>query len=403
MIAATVTCVAAATEAAAQDPSIVLNEQIQLDGVFSDVVLNVVDAQEQVTAANTAQGNVLTGGVVGASMTARSTQDMRGVTRAETELTLGGDTGGAVSSVTQAQANYLSGSVRNGALEIDAAQHIDSAGVHANTLITGDQARLLNGGYVSSAATGNTVALGGPNAVVTGTIDQTADADVRAATFLGSQYAPARTEMAAQAIGNAVAVTGEGSSFQQLSVTQRGTADLVEGAASANAGNGWNLAARAHATSNQAVFANSGGAMVIRADQENRMAVCGASVVTAYDFGAAESYARGVGNSVEAGSNDIYVKIDNTQLNSGGVEVSASMSGTNGYDAYVGAEAVGNSVTGYACSTCPGHLEATNSQANSAAVRASATATIHGSSRAVVAGSHAVGNAATFYVARPGD
>lgn len=402
MIAATVTCAAAATEAAAQDPSIVLNEQIQLDGVLSDMVLNVVDAQEQVTVANTAQGNVLSGGVVGAAMSVRSDQVMRGQARAETELTFGGDTVGVVHSVTQAQANSVSGAVHDGALDIQAAQAIDSSGVHANTVITGESARLLAGGHVASAATGNSVALGGANAVVTGAVDQTADADVRASTFLGSQYVPAPAEMSAQAVANTVAVTGTGSSFQQMAVTQAATADHVEAAASANAGNGWNLAARAHAVSNQAVFANSGGALVVRTDQDNRMAVRGATVVTAYDFGAATSQARGVANAVEAGSNDVYVKIDNTQVNSGGVDVSAVVSGTNGYDAYVGAEAVGNSVTGYACSTCNGYLEVRNSQTNSGPVTATATATVQGSSRAIVAGAQAVGNAATFYVSRPG-
>jgi hypothetical protein len=102
-----------------------------------------------------------------------------------------------------------------------------------------------------------------------------------------------------------------------------------------------------------------------------------------------------------AGNNDRYLKIDNSQLNTGGVEVQAVMAGTNGYDAYVSADAVGNAVTGYACSECSGTLTATNVQTNSGNVSATASTTVRGANRAVITGVNAVGNAATFYVSRP--
>ena len=102
-----------------------------------------------------------------------------------------------------------------------------------------------------------------------------------------------------------------------------------------------------------------------------------------------------------AGNTDIYLALDNTQLNTGGVEATATYTGVSGYDAYVGAEAVGNSVTGSACSQCGGEVNITNNQTNNAAVTATTNATI-GSGRAAVIGTTAVGNSATFYVSRPG-
>ena len=87
--------------------------------------------------------------------------------------------------------------------------------------------------------------------------------------------------------------------------------------------------------------------------------------------------------------------------NSGGVDVTATFSGTNGYDVYVGADAVGNSVTGYACSDCEGYLEARNTQTNNGDISAAANTTVAGSTRAVITGANAVGNAATFHVSRP--
>ncbi|WP_333592473.1 holdfast anchor protein HfaD, partial [Brevundimonas sp.] len=165
----------------------------------------------------------------------------------------------------------------------------------------------------------------------------------------------------------------------------------------------WDLAGRANAAANQAVFANQGGALITATDQANAGRVRAATVVTAYDFGSATAQARGVGNEVSAGNNDIYLEIDNLQLNNGQIDASAAFSGGTGYDAYVGADAVGNSVTGYACSQCEGYIDARNTQTNTANITATTTVTTQGSSRAVIAGANAVGNAATFYVSRPAD
>ena len=115
------------------------------------------------------------------------------------------------------------------------------------------------------------------------------------------------------------------------------------------------------------------------------------------------AYARGAANEVSVGNNDHYLEIDNTQFNSGGVEVSATFAGTNGYDAYVAAEAVGNSVTGYACSECDGD-DGRHQRPDQLRQRLAprATTTVAGAAAPVITGANAVGNSATFYVSRPG-
>jgi hypothetical protein len=107
-------------------------------------------------------------------------------------------------------------------------------------------------------------------------------------------------------------------------------------------------------------------------------------------------------NEVVIGNNDRYLQIDNAQVNSGGVEVTAGFAGTHGYDVRVNAEAVGNAVTGYACSVCEGVMDVTNAQTNAGPVSSRATTDIRGSGRSVVTGATATGNSATFYVSRPG-
>lgn len=326
---------------------------------------------------------------------------MQGDSVATTDLTLGGDTAGPVTATTQAGGNYLAVSAYDADLTVDATQANEAGLVSATTQLGDDDARLLGGGYVAASAISNTVAVYGEGSAVGGAIDQGNAATVRAYGRVESQYVPAELAVDAEAMANAVAVNSGQTSGQSVILQQRSTGAFIEAEASANAGNAWDLAGRARASGNRAVMYNQGGSVVAEADQDNAAHVRAAATTTAYDFGRAEAQARGAGNELSVGNNDVLVEIDSTQINTGGVDVTATFSGTNGYDGYVGAEAVGNSVTGYACSECEGRLDATSSQVNHGDVSATAQTTVAGSGRAVISGANAVGNAASFHVTRP--
>ncbi|WP_426040592.1 holdfast anchor protein HfaD [Brevundimonas sp. TWP2-3-4b1] len=401
-IAATAMCVVAATEAFAQDRSIVLNQQLQLGDVIAGQTLNVEGATGEVAVNNAAQGNSLSGSVENDSLALTSTQTMRGNTRATTTLTLTGDTEGPVNATTQARGNYLAAGAYGGDLTIESSQSVEPSEVTASSTITGSSARLIGGASVGVTAVANTTAIGASGSHVQGTVIQNSAAGVRAENFAGTQYIPETGEFISQSIGNSVLVNSGLASSQDLTLRQRQAGDQVTASTSANSGNAWDLAGRARATGNQAVLYNQGGSAVVTTDQSNLSQIQTASRVTSYDFGAATSNAYGTGNEVSIGNNDRYLEIDNSQVNSGGVEVSASFDGANGYDARVAAEAVGNSVTGYACSQCDGYMDVTNAQTNSGTVSATATTTIRGSGRSVTTGANAIGNTATFYVSRPG-
>ena len=410
MIAATTTFAVAATEASTQSGG-QSNGPVVIDQLtgFGDIVagqsLNVTDTGS-VQASTSAIANRIDGAVQQEAGQATTAQASQPNVVAETELTLNGDTTGYVVVQTQAHANYLAASASDGALAIDASQSAiqsaTGAGVRAATTIDDDDARLLAGANVSTGAYANTIALGGETASVTGSVDQTSQTQVTASTYNAVQYIPAEAAFSAQALGNAVQSNTTANSHQELDVRQSNAPSTIQAEVSTNAGNAWNLAGRANAAANQANLYNSGGSMVVSTDQSNAGRVRSTAVVTAYDYGAATATAHAAGNEVVAGNNDIYLELDNTQLNSGGVEASAAFAGNTGYDAYVGADAVGNSVTGYTCSTCAGVLNATSSQVNNGDVSAVANTTVNGSGRAVVTGANAVGNSATFYVARPG-
>jgi len=400
-------CAAAATEAAARNPpqdgTIVLNQQLQLGDVFAGQTLNVVDSGDQVTVQGSALGNSASGAVYNGSIIIQSDQTMQGDAVATTDITLSGDTDGVVNATTQAGGNYLAASAYGANLTLDATQTTDNGLISATTEVGDSNARLHAGGAVGASAISNTVAVYGQTSLVSGTINQSSSALVRSFGRIESQYIPAEASVTSQAIVNAVAVNSDNSSGQDLSIAQRSFGSFIESEASANAGNAWDLAARARATANQALLYNEGGAVVTVSDQRNSSFVRASALTTAYDYGRAEAYARGAANELTVGNNDIYVEIDNTQFNTGGVDVVATFSGTNGYDVSVGADAVGNSVTGYACSQCDGYLEAANTQTNTGNVSAVANTTVTGSNRSVITGANAVGNAASFYVSRPGN
>ena len=406
MIAATAMCAAAATEVAAQDRGLVLNEQIQLGDVVAGQTLNVVDVSDQVTVSTGAQGNSLIGGTEGRDLDVRSSQIARGDVSTSTTLTLGGATNGLVTSATEARGNYLAGTASHAQLGLDVNQTV-SGDVTARTNLTGTDAQLVGGGQIAAAAFGNTAALAGnglgnSRASLAGSIDQSATGDVRATNTASPRFVRDPAEFSSQAIANAVQATTGPSANQELAVRQRSSGALVEADTGVYAGNGWNLAARAHAGGNQAAFYNQGGSLVPTTDQGNSAFIRSEAELSSYDFGKATAAATAVANEVNVGNNDIYVDIDNTQVNSGGVEATASFAGQTGYDVYVGANAAGNSITGYACAECGGDLTARNVQTNSGDVSALANTTINGSGRNVIAGANAVGNAATFYTTRTG-
>jgi hypothetical protein len=402
MLLAIATCAAAATEAASQDRSLVLNNQLQLGDVIAGQTLHVEGADDQITVSNSATGNSVAGAVVGGAIEFRNVQHLNANVRATTTPAPGGgEIGGVVNATTQANGNYASAAGYGADVAVDSDQRVGPYEIEAATSITGGTVRLLSGAYVNASAAANIMALGGENTHVSGAVHQLNEASVRASNLAETQYIPAEAVFSSTAIGNTAASNGTGASSAYLYVGQRSTGGVVVADTSANAGNAWDLSGTAAATANQAVIANDGGSVVARTQQENFSEVRSTAIVTSYDYGVARAAARGAGNAVSVGNDDLYLELDNSQISTGGVDVHASFAGTNGYDAYVSAEAVGNSVTGYACAQCQATMTVNNSQINEGAVSATANATINGGGRAVIIGTNAVGNAANFYVSRP--
>ena len=407
MMAATATFAALATEASAQatpvcDPQ--AGEACSSTQDQSGDVTGLVDIDlsvDQVTVSTSAQGNALAGGVTAASAGLVSRQTMTGATGARSNVIVNGEADGQLSVETTARGNYLGVTTNGATFAVDATQSATGERVQAGTYVQAPGGRVLQGGFATSAAVANTVAMGGPSSSLTGVIDQTAQTTVFAETVADVQYIPAPATFSSQAVANAVQTNTTGASHQDLAIRQSNGASTTEARTDVYVDNAWDLTVGANAGANQAITANAGGSMLIATDQTNAGRVRADARVQTNLQGQTVLAARSVANETVAGNNDIYLKLDNTQLNSGGVEANATYVGVNGYDAYVGADAVGNAVTGYACSQCGGDVNITNNQTNSGNVTATTSATV-ASGRTAVVGANAVGNTASFYISRPG-
>lgn len=407
MMAATATFAALATEASAQqspacDPQAgetCTSTQTQTGDVTGlvDIDLSV----DQVTVSTNAQGNALAGGVTAASAGLISRQSMTGATVARSNVIVNGEADGQLSVDTTARGNYLGVTTNGASFAADAGQSATGDRVEAGTYVQAPNGRVLQGGFAASTAVANTVALGGPSSSLTGVIDQRAQTTVFAETVADVQYIPAPATFSSQAVANAVQTNTTGASHQDLAIRQSNAASTIEARTDVYVDNGWDLTVGANAGANQAITANAGGSMLIQTDQANAGRVRADARVQTNLQGQTVLAARSVANETVAGNNDIYLSLDNTQLNTGGVEANATYVGVNGYDAYVGSDAVGNAVTGYACSQCGGDVNVNNNQTNSGNVTATTSATVS-SGRTAVVGANAVGNSASFYISRPG-
>ncbi len=152
-------------------------------------------------------------------------------------------------------------------------------------------------------------------------------------------------------------------------------------------------------------MSNDGGPLDVTATQDNQGYVRGQAQSTAYSFGTSSATANGVGNSAIYGETGGQITLNSTQTNGGaGIEAISSSGGSVGYDLSSTSTAMGNAITGYACSACGGVMNITNSQTNSADIGATAGipyAGVAGTTRSATSIATAVGNTATFYVSKP--
>ena len=379
------------------------NVQTQAGTITATETLNVVTASDSTMATTTATGNAVSGAVVTGAFAAKSTQTLTGAVNAATTVNVATNAGTQASLSTAATGNTgdLGSYSGGGALTGTVNQSISAAGSTTGTSTI--NATNAQAGAVSAnvQAIGNSqgVTVGDTSATVT--INQTNAGQTNATGGISLSYTPGAATLTATTVSNNVTATGTGNSSQALTVNQTASGQSVS-EQDVYLGNGQTITGAATSTGNNISISNTTGGLSVTENQSNSGYVQAQAQVSGYEFGSGEADAYAVGNSALAGNYGSTLNLSNTQATSGnGVSSLASYSGNNGYDAYANATAMGNAVTGYACSNCSGAMSVSNSQTNSVGVGATTQIDIAAGNRSVTGTATAVGNSATFYVSKP--
>lgn len=380
------------------------NVQVENGVITSTNTLNVVQNDGLSQAKSYATGNEMQGGNQDVDATVTSTQTVRGSIRASADI-LGQGTdadgrqslGTPVYASSQATGNYTGFTTENARAQSTSTQTSTAPEIEAKTHVIS----LNNSIYVSGEAQASAEANHTAYEVRNGRLDaaswQSSDSDVKVNTSGEVHYSPSPNLYAAKAGQNYYGSYSEdrGSQEHEVHQTQSGQ---TNSRAELYGGNMWNVATESTTVANNVNLQNQGGSLVVTNDQHQVGAVLSQAVTHAYEYGEAHATATGIGNQVAAGNNDIYVRLDNTQISDGGVDVLAEFEGNTGYDAYISAEAYGNQALAYACADCRADMGVNSNQINNSDVNAVAKATVNGQGRSIVSSARAVGNSATYYV-----
>ena len=384
----------------------VLNGQVQLGNVTSSQTLDVTTVTDQTAAVTTATGNAVTMAADTGSLDVQSTQSMQGSATATTTLNVDpGGYSGETALTTAATGNTSEATnLGGGALTGNLTQSTGPGDITASSTVNAPEGEIPDL-QVNAQAIANTqgVAVAGAPANVAVTQSSTASTTSNSDVTVG--FTDGTAELGASAVSNNLTATGLDGASQTLNVNQSMTGGMTQAAQFVAVGQAQTADNAATASANNVSVSNDGGPLDVTATQNNSGYVRGQAESTAYSFGTATATANGVGNSAIYGETGGQITLNSSQFNSGaGVEAVSSSGGATGYDLSSTSTAMGNAVTGYACSACGGVMNITSSQSNSADIGASASipyAGNAGSARSAISTSTAVGNSATFYVSRP--
>jgi hypothetical protein len=389
---------------AATSQSVVTNDQVQLGDVFAEQTLNVVAPSDQIVAVTNALGNGVTGTVDGNALDLRSNQSLQANVRGSTTLNATDYTGAQAALATTATGNAGTANVVNGG-SLTARFNQDVSGdqlVRAGTGILSPNASATNiSGSAQSVV--NSVGFGADNGSnLHGTVNQTSTSSAEASTGVQLKYVSGSANFAGTTINNNVTAAGANGSSMDLNIKQSATGNHTQGTAFSSGGTMQSVNTAGTAIANNVSINNTGPGLNVVTDQNNTSYVRAQTDNNAYSFGSVTAAAYGVGNSVLAGEVGGQLHLDNNQVEAGGVLAQATAGGNTGYDISAQSTAIGNAVTGYACSECGGVINVGNRQTNSSNITSSSTINVGGSNRTATGISTAVGNTATFYSSKPG-
>jgi hypothetical protein len=401
-LVATLQSPAVATSQTFQQSS-VNNQQTQNANVTANQTLNVVTA-DPTTATTSAGANGYSAQVQSGSLDVQSVQNANGAVGANATVNVSNSSGSTVITTSATGNTGENDSLGYADLTGNLTQNTAAVSIDAESQLNAGSATAANISH-SVQALGNSQEIAAIGGSATMTVNQSNQASVQANGGAVIGYTgDADSTFSSVTSGNNITFTGTNGATSELTLNQSNTGSLVQAAQFVNAGNGQTIAGSSNAIANNISITNQNNPLGVTSTQNNITYIRAQTDETAFEFGTASASANGVGNSLVAGNFGGDLTLNNTQTNSGGgVEVLSSFGGGGGvaYDASSSAVAMGNAVTGYACSTCANRVGVTNRQTNNTEVSATSTVTMSGANRGVTGVSTAMGNTATFYISQP--
>jgi hypothetical protein len=397
LLAGTFVATALCAGAANAQSSGVENVQVQFGDVFAGQKLNVIDPSEGVRTQAQATGNAVAANVEAGDLSYGSSQLLNAAVTGQARTRIHG---WSPETVTTAMAVGNSGhvAVRDGDLSAGARQVIGwvapvsaEARVRSEPSSSGDTS-------VSAVAQGNNH--GFDAAYYAGIAAEQANHSTVAADAK-AKLAHTMFEANINAMAAANTATTQGGNANVEIGQVRGGNGPTRATTRGRIENGSVVNAMSSAIANEITAVHNAPYLAAVTGQENESDVIADTRLHVGEFGGATATADGIGNTVYAGSYGEEVTLNTRQTNAGDIDVRASFTGGSGYDAGVKATAMGNTVTGFACSECETTLDATNRQVNHGGVSAVANTRIHGAARGVTGSAMAVGNSAVYHVTRP--
>lgn len=361
----------------------------------------MVEVSDFTTADTHAVGNAHEATAEGQSLDVRSDQAVNADVVADTRVNVAGYSGDSVTTTNTATGNSGFVGAYGGVLTT-----VTNQNTAITSAVTGTSRIEALGGSAGNVdslnqATGNSQSIGLEYSAAGVRTNQTNGAIVSTDGGGDYTYVSGAANFAATSTGNDITLDGQGSAARVIA-GQLNEPDRIQASSFTGYGSVQEATTRATAAGNNVNAVNEGPLLDLYADQRNLAYVRAEARNAASAYGVAAANAYGVGNALSAGDVGGELILDTVQINDGGgVEAVANFIGVDGYDAASTSTAMGNSVTGYACSDCEGRISVTNSQVNHSDVGAQSIVNVSGGGRSASGLSTAVGNTATYYVSRP--
>lgn len=364
--------------------------------------MNVELASDGVGAETTAVGNIVSAIGQNAPVSLRNDQLVSRQVEASTDVTVTGDAGPYLMTVTSATGNSATAGTCCAPTTGESHQELGSGSVvaaHAASELPGKAGSIS----VDSTAIGNTTGWNQVNDSVDTWTEQLNGGFATATNSGVFNASPGNIGLSATAVGNNVTGDVE-NSWVDLGINQVTDGIGVDGVVDAKIASGVDVQGLSTATGNLIDVSVSGGDAAMTASQTFDASL---NAYTNLDVGRwsgdASATSSGVGNSVVMSNAGPRTYLGNTQMSRGDITATSSFTGGASGSVFTSAAAMGNAVSGYACSECGGVLDAGNRQTNESRVRAQTNVRITGRAAQVASEALAVGNHASYEVYSNGE